>query len=110
MARTLAGGRLHHHDRSLAGAEQELGGLLQVVTHRQLHGARVVGVAASDRRAGEELLLGGRPGEHRALLAFELGRAEAERVVAGDVREQVAGRVLALEVDLCRPSAAPSGR
>ena len=31
---------------------------------------------------------------------FELRRAEAERVVAGDVGEQVAGRIAALELDV----------
>ena len=66
---------------------------------RRAHRARVVAAAGDQAREGAQLLLGRRPGEHVVLRPLELGGAEGERVVAGDVGVQVAGRVLPLVLE-----------
>ena len=95
-----AGRRVHHDHRPLAIAERVLGDLLQVVADRRAHRARVVAAAGDQPGQGAQLLLGRGPGEHVVLRPLELGGAEGERVVAGDVGVQVAGRVLPLVLEV----------
>ncbi len=89
-----------HDDRPLPRSQQELGRLLEVVAQGQLDRARRVGIAPEQGRDRAQLLSGGRAGEDLRSRALDLRRAERERVVAGDVGEQVAGRVLADELDV----------
>ncbi len=106
-----AGLRFDHGDRTALATEEELGGPLRVVADCQFDGAGRAGTSGEEVAEATDLLLGGRTGEHVAVHPLDLRRAERERVVAGDVGEQVPGRVLpAILVGLARRGRIRHGR
>ena len=92
-----AGARVGHHDRALPVAERLLGQGLDVVAQRELH---VAGVHLVVEQVGEaaQLLLRRLAGEHVVVLPLHAVGAVDEREVPADTGEQVAGRVLALQL------------
>ena len=88
--------RVDRDDRALAVAEEVARRLLQVLAHRQRD---VAGVVAVDEQVAERLVLlrHGLPAQLVVVLLLDAGGPEADVEVAGDVAEQVAFGILALE-------------
>ncbi len=90
---------VEHHDRALSTPEQFTGLRLQVGAQRDAHRAALIVVAVEQIGEPAELLTDVGAGEDPVRHPFELGGPECERVVAGDVGEQVFGGVFALVVE-----------